>query len=265
MCYSPLSALGPSWKRDAASQGATLNRLKFIFVQRAGLTQHGEQRRGVVLVKAGLSHARVRALVPQVDVHDLQHSISSHVPARKSERNVWEERVVKKKQKTSQHSKSTATSIGNVLNKSGILTCFFFYCYYYLERNAVAFPINLNEIVLSFVPLAGPDKAQSRLDLNTPHKAASCRTKTQRRGDYWATDAHLEFSSAESWISSPSLLHSTSKEPCRLLSYSAWHINWAVVPLMIWASWGRLTILVGSAEFGEGGPETEAGALKRLH
>lgn len=125
LCYSPLSALGPSWKRDAASQGATLNRLKFIFVQRAGLTQHGEQRRGVVLVKAGLSHARVHALVPQVDVHDLQHSIRRHVPACKSERNVWEERVVKKN-KTSQHSKSTATSIGNILNKSGILMCFFF-------------------------------------------------------------------------------------------------------------------------------------------
>lgn len=110
------------------------------------------------------------------------------------------------------------------------------FCYCYLKRNAVALPTNLNEIVLSFVPLAGPDKAQSLLDLNTPHKVASCRMKTQRCGDYLAIDAHLEFSSAESWISFPSLLHSTTKEPCRLISYSAWHTNWAVVPLMIWAS-----------------------------
>lgn len=50
------------------------------------------------------------------------------------------------------------------------------------------------------------------------------------------TVAYLEFSPRESRISSPSFLHTTSKVLSRLLSYSAWHLNCAVVPLMICTS-----------------------------
>lgn len=56
------------------------------------------------------------------------------------------------------------------------------------------------------------------------------------------------FSSKWSGIFSSSFIHVTSKLLRRLLSNSAWHINWAAVPLTTWMSWGGLTIFVWSKD-----------------